>query len=98
MDQQQERVLTSTSHSEVSEYFFNVCVCLSLSSSGRFLSILLKIEEMLHSWFPHVKTRLMQSDSDDDDGSPAKKQKVNVWEVPQHAHKERFKVVWLLID
>lgn len=80
MDQQQERVLTSTSHSEVSEYFFNVCVSLSLSlsSSGRFLSILLKIEEMLHSWFPHVRTRLMQSDSDDDDGSPAKKQKVNV--------------------
>ncbi|XP_030270920.1 uncharacterized protein LOC115580560 isoform X2 [Sparus aurata] len=42
---------------------------------GRFLSILLKIEEMLHSWFPHVRTRLMQSDGDGDDGSPAKKQK-----------------------
>ncbi|XP_036951864.1 uncharacterized protein LOC119018366 isoform X3 [Acanthopagrus latus] len=43
---------------------------------GRFLTILLKIEEMLHSWFPRVKTTLMQSD---DDGSPAKKQK-------QHHH------------
>ncbi|XP_051234417.1 circadian-associated transcriptional repressor-like [Dicentrarchus labrax] len=34
---------------------------------GRFLSIILKIEEMLQSWFPNIKPT--------DDGSPPKKQK-----------------------
>ncbi|KAM4630433.1 uncharacterized protein ACJ7VT_000121 isoform 2-T2 [Polymixia lowei] len=36
----------------------------------RFLSIVLKIEDMLQSWFPHVKP-----DTRTDDSSPAKKQK-----------------------
>ncbi|XP_042266305.1 circadian-associated transcriptional repressor-like isoform X1 [Thunnus maccoyii] len=38
---------------------------------GRFLSIILKIEEMLQSWFPHIKPNLTQRD----DSTPAKKQK-----------------------
>ncbi|XP_053270105.1 circadian-associated transcriptional repressor [Pleuronectes platessa] len=37
---------------------------------GRFLSIVLKIEEMLQSWFPHIK-----SNPQTDDSSSAKKQK-----------------------
>ncbi|XP_037648831.1 circadian-associated transcriptional repressor-like isoform X2 [Sebastes umbrosus] len=36
---------------------------------GRFLSIILKIEEMLQSWFPHIRP------DQTDDCSPAKKQK-----------------------
>ncbi|XP_041790586.1 circadian-associated transcriptional repressor-like isoform X2 [Chelmon rostratus] len=39
--------------------------------SGRFLGIVLKIEEMLQSWFPHIKPGLSQTDG----GSPAKKPK-----------------------
>ncbi|XP_029284501.1 uncharacterized protein LOC115006413 [Cottoperca gobio] len=42
---------------------------------GRFLTIILKIEEMLQSWFPHVRPNLTQTD----DCTPAKKQK-------QHHH------------
>uniref|UniRef100_UPI0037E99B17 uncharacterized protein n=1 Tax=Semicossyphus pulcher TaxID=241346 RepID=UPI0037E99B17 len=38
---------------------------------GRFLSILLKIEEMLQSWFPHVKLNVTQTD----DSPAAKTQK-----------------------
>ncbi|XP_029354626.1 circadian-associated transcriptional repressor-like [Echeneis naucrates] len=38
---------------------------------GRFLSIILKIQEMLHSWFPHIKSDLLQTD----DSIPPKKQK-----------------------
>ncbi|XP_040902482.1 circadian-associated transcriptional repressor-like isoform X2 [Toxotes jaculatrix] len=38
---------------------------------GRFLGIILKIEEMLQSWFPHIKPNLLQTD----DSSSAKKQK-----------------------
>nr|XP_046253060.1 circadian-associated transcriptional repressor-like isoform X2 [Scatophagus argus] len=38
---------------------------------GRFLSIVLKIEKMLQSWFPHVKPNVTQTD----DCSPPKKQK-----------------------
>ncbi|XP_045889225.1 circadian-associated transcriptional repressor-like isoform X2 [Micropterus dolomieu] len=38
---------------------------------GRFLSILLKIEEMLQSWFPRIKPGLTCTD----DGTPAKKLK-----------------------
>nr|XP_020441281.1 uncharacterized protein LOC109951246 isoform X2 [Monopterus albus] len=38
---------------------------------GRFLSIMLKIEEMLQSWFPHIKPHRPQCE----DGNPAKKQK-----------------------
>ncbi|XP_067351539.1 uncharacterized protein [Channa argus] len=38
---------------------------------GRFLSIILKIEEMLQSWFPHIKPNLKLTD----DRSPMKKQK-----------------------
>ncbi|GAA6222954.1 circadian-associated transcriptional repressor-like [Lates japonicus] len=38
---------------------------------GRFLNIILKIEEMLQSWFPHIKPDLPQTDS----STPAKKQK-----------------------
>ncbi|XP_071345812.1 circadian-associated transcriptional repressor-like isoform X2 [Trachinotus anak] len=37
---------------------------------GRFLSIILKIEEMLHSWFPHIKPNLLHTDD-----TPSKKQK-----------------------
>ncbi|XP_076591156.1 uncharacterized protein LOC143323259 [Chaetodon auriga] len=40
---------------------------------GRFLSIVLKIEEMLQSWFPHIKAGQRQADR----GSPAKKQKLH---------------------
>lgn len=36
---------------------------------GRFLSIILKIEEMLHTWFPHIKP------NQTNDGSAAKKLK-----------------------
>ncbi|XP_071760563.2 uncharacterized protein LOC139915757 isoform X2 [Centroberyx gerrardi] len=39
----------------------------------RFLSIILKIEEMLQSWFPHVKPNLTVTQTDD--STPAKKQK-----------------------
>lgn len=38
---------------------------------GRFLSIILKIEEMLHSWFPHIRPNLTVTD----DCTPAKRQK-----------------------
>ncbi|XP_029986943.1 circadian-associated transcriptional repressor-like [Sphaeramia orbicularis] len=38
---------------------------------GRFLSIILKIEEMLQSWFPHIKP------DPTDDSTPAKKQKMH---------------------
>ncbi|XP_022604520.1 circadian-associated transcriptional repressor-like isoform X2 [Seriola dumerili] len=38
---------------------------------GRFLSIILKIEEMLQSWFPHIKPSLLHTD----DSTPPKKQK-----------------------
>ncbi|XP_059213451.1 circadian-associated transcriptional repressor-like isoform X2 [Centropristis striata] len=38
---------------------------------GRFLSIILKIEEMLQSWFPHIRPNLNQTDA----CTPAKKQK-----------------------
>ncbi|XP_075934671.1 uncharacterized protein LOC142934136 [Anarhichas minor] len=41
------------------------------NAGGRFLSFILKIEEMLHSWFPHITSDPTQTD----DGSPAKKQK-----------------------
>ncbi|XP_029000220.1 uncharacterized protein LOC114852183 isoform X3 [Betta splendens] len=40
---------------------------------GRFFSIILKMEEMLHSWFPHIKATLAQTD----DSTAAKKQKQN---------------------
>ncbi|XP_070816949.1 circadian-associated transcriptional repressor-like [Chaetodon trifascialis] len=39
---------------------------------GRFLSIVLKIEEMLRSWFPHIKAGPSRTDH----GCPAKKQKL----------------------
>ncbi|KAM7405657.1 hypothetical protein PAMP_000091 [Pampus punctatissimus] len=38
---------------------------------GRFLGIILKIEEMLQSWFPHIKANLSQRA----DSTPAKRQK-----------------------
>ncbi|KAI3377886.1 hypothetical protein L3Q82_008464 [Scortum barcoo] len=38
---------------------------------GRFLGIVLKIEEMLHSWFPHIKPDQSRMDA----STPAKKQK-----------------------
>ncbi|XP_070687581.1 circadian-associated transcriptional repressor-like [Pempheris klunzingeri] len=38
---------------------------------GRFLGIILKIEEMLQSWFPHIKPNL----NHEDQSAPAKKQK-----------------------
>lgn len=38
---------------------------------GCFLSIILKIEEMLQSWFPHIKPNQTQTD----DSTPAKKQR-----------------------
>ncbi|XP_028443296.1 uncharacterized protein LOC114561462 isoform X1 [Perca flavescens] len=40
-------------------------------AGGRFLSIILKIEEMLQSWFPHIRPVLTQTD----DCTPAKKQR-----------------------
>ncbi|KAK9542214.1 hypothetical protein VZT92_000094 [Zoarces viviparus] len=43
----------------------------SPNTGGRFLSFILKIEEMLHSWFPHVTSDPTQTDA----GSPAEKQK-----------------------
>lgn len=49
----------------------------SLPSSVRFLSIILKMEEMLHSWFPHIKPNLSQTG----DSAPAKKQKVNMLKI-----------------
>ncbi|XP_031179562.1 circadian-associated transcriptional repressor-like isoform X2 [Sander lucioperca] len=42
------------------------------NTGGRFLSIILKIEEMLQSWFPHIRPVLTQTD---DSGTPAKKQR-----------------------
>lgn len=50
---------------------FNVKLC--LCSSGRFFSIILKMEEMLHSWFPHIEATLPQTH----DGAAAKKPKVS---------------------
>ncbi|KAM6950355.1 uncharacterized protein PEZ65_023407 [Lycodopsis pacificus] len=41
------------------------------NTGGRFLSFILKIEEMLHSWFPHVTSDPTQTGG----GSPAEKQK-----------------------
>ncbi|TDH17477.1 hypothetical protein EPR50_G00008730 [Perca flavescens] len=41
------------------------------NTGGRFLSIILKIEEMLQSWFPHIRPVLTQTD----DCTPAKKQR-----------------------
>ncbi|XP_073320130.1 uncharacterized protein [Pagrus major] len=49
---------------------------------GHFLSILLKIEEMLQSWFPHVKPNVMQSD----DSAPPKKQKQQQQQQQQQQH------------
>ncbi|KAF7656414.1 hypothetical protein LDENG_00041720 [Lucifuga dentata] len=45
---------------------------------GHFLSIILKIEEMLHSWFPHIKANVTLTD----DGTPAKKQKLHQAAMP----------------
>lgn len=42
----------------------------------RYINIILKMEEMLHSWFPHVKARRDQlSSNQKDDSTPAKRQK-----------------------
>lgn len=59
---------------KVSEFSFNHCFVF-LSSSGRFLGIVLKIEEMLQSWFPHINPNVTQTD----DGT--KKQKVNMFKI-----------------
>ncbi|XP_039983691.1 circadian-associated transcriptional repressor-like isoform X2 [Xiphias gladius] len=58
---------------------------------GRFLSIILKIEEMLQSWFPHIKPNLLQTD----DSTPAKKQKHRGSASPPPASYSSTHLKWL---
>ncbi|XP_039651784.1 circadian-associated transcriptional repressor-like isoform X2 [Perca fluviatilis] len=48
------------------------------NTGGRFLSIILKIEEMLQSWFPHIRPVLTRTD----DCTPAKKQRLHASPPP----------------
>ncbi|XP_034722415.1 circadian-associated transcriptional repressor-like isoform X2 [Etheostoma cragini] len=48
------------------------------NTGGRFLSIILKIEEMLQSWFPHIRPVQTQTD----DCAPAKKQRLHASPPP----------------
>ena len=49
-----------------------------MSGSERYINIILKVEEMLKSWFPHVKPAAPHSDKPPggDTQFPSKKQKV----------------------